>query len=404
MNPIDVIRIATKSFSERKLRAVLTIIGIAIGPLALVMISSVTQGYSKYIVTQIESLGQNLIAVFPSGDYDLTQQDLDFMRSIPGVARAEPFYSTQGRIKIGAEEKDIYIYALPIDFLLQAVSNLEIKEGDIPGPTEAVKVVVGYNIAYDENGNSVYRLGDVISITVMRIEPGGKVKFKRVSVIISGILDKYGGAMFLNPDDTIFMNLDAGEKLIGMKKWSGILILVEDSSLVENIATYLRNTYRNSVEIVSFLAIARIASSITNAVNFMTFAASLAAFAVAIAGVAATMITSVIERTKEIGVMKALGFTDRQVLTLILTESLLMSILGGIIGISLGVIGAYALASRGLTISSGTAVITINAHPEINAVLIARTALLTMFVGVIGGLFPAYRAAKIPPAVALRYE
>ena len=136
----------------------------------------------------------------------------------------------------------------------------------------------------------------------------------------------------------------------------------------------------------------------------MTFAASLAAFAVAVAGVAATMITSVIERTREIGVMKALGFTDGQVLILIISEGIIMSLIGAVIGISLGSIGAYILSSRGLTISSGFTEIVINAPPDINIYNISLTTLMTIFIGIIGSAFPAYRAAKIPPAMALRYE
>jgi len=85
-------------------------------------------------------------------------------------------------------------------------------------------------------------------------------------------------------------------------------------------------------------------------------------------------------------------------------EALLMSLLGAAIGITLGVIGAYALSSQGLVISSGTNQIVIQAPPEITVDTIIFTLLITIAVGLIGGIFPAYRAAKIPPAVALRYE
>jgi putative ABC transport system permease protein len=117
------------------------------------------------------------------------------------------------------------------------------------------------------------------------------------------------------------------------------------------------------------------------------------------------MITSVIERTREIGVLKALGFKDREVLLMILSESIVMSIIGGSIGIILGVVGAQVLASRGFVISiSQQNTIVITAPPKITAFNILRATALTLLVGVVGGLFPAYRAARIPPAVALRYE
>jgi len=137
--------------------------------------------------------------------------------------------------------------------------------------------------------------------------------------------------------------------------------------------------------------------------SFITFATSLSAFAVAAVGIAATMINSVIERTREIGVLKALGFTDGQVMSLILSEGIVMSIIGGIIGIILGVIGANMLATRGFTIRGATE-LRIYAPPLITPDLIIRTFIITITIGILGGLFPAYRAAKIPPAVALRYE
>jgi len=399
----DIVRLAVKTLLEKRTRAILTIIGIAIGPLAMIMINGVTSGYSKYIVEQIQGLGQNLIVVTPTEDYELTESDLDFFKSLNGVADAVPFYTTQGRIRVGSEEKDVYVYAVDYDFLFKAIPSLEVRKGVIPSSSDIIKCIIGYDIAYEDN-DRVYELGDVVSIEIINVKPGGKVEIKHLNLIVSAILEKYGGAAFLNPDQTIFMSLESAERLLGVKDWAGILILAEDPIYVNNITETINNVYGRNVNVISFLAIAEIASSITGAVNFMTFAASLAAFAVAVAGVAATMITSVIERTREIGVMKALGFTDGQVLILIISEGIIMSLIGAVIGISLGSIGAYILSSRGLTISSGFTEIVINAPPDINIYNISLTTLMTIFIGIIGSAFPAYRAAKIPPAMALRYE
>jgi len=111
------------------------------------------------------------------------------------------------------------------------------------------------------------------------------------------------------------------------------------------------------------------------------------------------------ERTREIGVMKAIGYTNRQILLLILMESIVMSLVGGTAGISIGVVGAYILASRGFTIGGiGEGGITLQLSPLITPTLITQTLALTIFIGLVGGILPAYRASKIPPVVALRYE
>jgi putative ABC transport system permease protein len=157
------------------------------------------------------------------------------------------------------------------------------------------------------------------------------------------------------------------------------------------------------LRVIAFSAIAETISSVTDAINFINFSTSLSAFAVAIAGTAATMITAVMERTREIGVMKAIGYTNGQILFMILLESIMMSLIGGSIGISLGVVGAHLLSSQGFSIR-GMVGLTFVVSPKITSTLIGQTILLTITVGLIGGALPAYRASKIPPVVALRYE
>lgn len=398
----DVVRLSTKTLSERKLRALLTIIGIAIGPLALVSIQGVVSGYGNYIITSIMGLGQNLIVVTPASGYKLTESDLAAMLSIEGVEDASPFYTTQGELTIGGEKKTVYVYGIKMEFLFKALTSLKLEKGAIPPSSELNRGVIGHSIAYSD-GEAAYGLGDVLSITVYQLREN-RVAVKKLNIVVDGILEKYGGAAFLNPDQTVFISMETAERVLGVKDWTGILILAESPEVVDQVTATIRKAWGNRVDVISFLAIARIASSIISTVNFITFSASVSAFAVAIAGTASTMITSVMERTREIGVLKALGFSDRDVLVLIISEGVLMALIGGAIGISLGYLGAQILASHGLTISGTPMTIRIEASPEITPLLVLQTLLLTMFVGIVGAIFPAYRAMKIPPAVALKYE
>lgn len=401
---LDVLKLAFKALTERKTRALLTIVGIAIGPLALVMISSVIDGYADYVITQIEGLGQNAIVLFPESGYRFRDSDLNQIRALTGVKRAEPFYTIQAQVKVGTQSRIVFVYAIPIDIVFETIRGLEIAEGYIPSDADYLKAVVGHKIVFDDNNNRVYELGDVITLTYMR-SAGSKTEIKRVSISVAAVLKEFGGAFVLSPDTTIFIPLSGGQRILGLNEWSGIFVLAERSEYIPMLIRELEKIYGNSASIISFQSIANIASSIIGAMNFISFAASLSAFAVAIAGVAATMITSVIERTREIGVLKAIGFTDTQVLIMILMESIIMSLVGGIIGISLGVIGAHVLASRGFELRAATqAVMVIRAAPRVSVYNISRAVSLTVFVGIAGGILPAYRAAKIPPAVALRYE
>ena len=400
---LDFLRYALKTMSERRIRAALTIIGIAIGPIAMVSISSVVAGYSDYVIKSIEGLGQNLVVVFPTAKYDLKQEDLEYIRSLPGVLRAEPFYALKGKVQRGPEEVDVQVYFVDITILFDALKGLRVEKGSLPASSEYTRAVIGHFIAFDEQGEEYYDLGDVLTIKTTRITEEGEIKTEKINVVVSAILAEFGNAFVINPDQTVFLPLNAGKTLAGLKKWDGILVVAEDPAYVDNITRTLRDAYMDKANIVSLIEIARVVASITAAMNFVTYATSLAAFAVAATGVAATMITSIIERTREIGVLKAIGFTNREVVLMVLLEALIMSILGAAIGIVVGAVGAHILSQKGMVIR-GAHTFVIRAPPMITWELLARTLGLTIIVGVLGSIIPAYQAARIPPATALRYE
>lgn len=394
-----------KVLTEKKFRAVLTIIGISIGPLALVMMTSTVRGYANYVENAILALGQNTVVILPSERYRLTSSDLDYVRSFDEVSEAEPFYSTQGYIQTVEGRKNVFIYAVDPSILVKAIGNLELEGGEFPLDTEITYCVIGHSIAYSTTSNTkLFEVGDVITVNLVEVLSGGKLNIRKVSIRVKGVLKEFGGAAFVSPDQTVFLPVRSGPSILNMKDVSGIFIVAKDPSLVDALTRKLRDVYQDKVTVVAFQQIARTVASVTAALDFIVFSASLSAFAVAVAGTASTMITSVIERTREIGVLKALGFTDKQVVFMILAESIIMSLIGGAIGITTGVVGAYMLSSRGLTISAGSSGLLIVANPEITTDLIALTILITVAVGILGGTLPAYRAAKIPPAMALRYE
>lgn len=398
----DVVRYAYKVLSERKLRAALTIVGVSIGPIAMVAIISVMQGYSETILQQLTTFGQNTVVLFPEKGYVFTERDLNYIRSLPEVSELTPFYYARGTIKQRGSTMEVYIYATNLDVIFKVISNLEVLDGKIPPPTSRSEGLAGYYIVYEKySGEAVHSIGDVVTIEVAEIASGG-IKFRKIPIRITGVLDRYGNALLVDPDKTIFLPLSAGPSLLKQDRWSGIFIVAKDASLVDSLVKKLQDTYEDYVSMVAFIRIAKTVNSITSALDFLLYSTSIASFAVAVAGVAATMITSVMERTREIGVLKALGFTSRDVLLMILTEGLIISLIGATIGITIGSIGAHMLASGGLRL--GGLGVKITASPKITPTLVGEALGLTVVVGIMGGLFPAYRASKIPPAVALRYE
>ncbi len=396
----DIIRFALTVLRERKLRAVLTIIGIAIGPAAMVAIIGTVQGYSNVIVGQLSSLGENTIVVFPTGEYSLGSSDITYIKNLKGVDSVTPFYNLRGTYKRSdGKTLDVSIYAIDLNDLFKVISSLKILEGNIPPSTAYSSGIIGYSIAFNENNRQMAKIGNVVTIRVAVAEEN-KIKVKIYNIRVTGILNKYGNALVMNPDTTIFLPLEAGRTILGLSKYTGILVTVKNSHYISSVNDKIKDKYKDLVNVIEFEEIAHSVGSVINTLNFLLFVLSISAFVVAITGIMATMFTSVIERTREIGVLKAIGYSSTQVLILILTESIIMSIIGGIAGISIGAVGAYILASRSFTM--GTVVL--QASPAITPELLLFSLGMAALVGVVGGLIPAYRASKVMPVVALRYE
>jgi len=400
INIVDLLLLAFSALRERRLRAALTILGIAIGPAAMVAIIGTTEGYTDTIVNQLQALGQNTVVIFPAKDYKLSNNDVNKIKKLSYVNDITPFYQSRGQFrKPDGTSMMVTIYALDLNLLNKIVVGSKLAEGGIPPQSLYTNCVVGNDVVISK-GIKYYDVGEAITVYIPTMK-GDKLVISSVSFRIAGILAPYGTVFPVNPDASIFLPLQAGKSLLNIKDYSGIFIIAKSAEVVDALVNELKSMYGDNVEIVSLKEIAKTVTNIINILNNLLFTVSSISFAVAFTGIMSTMFTSVVERTREIGILKALGYSSRDVLMLFLYESIVMTLIGVIIGIASGVVGAHFIAYRPLRIAGSWTVVS---EPKITYLLILRALGNSLMVGVVGGLLPAWKASKMVPVEALRYE
>ena len=415
----DIISFSLSNLMHRGLRSWLTILGIVVGIAAVVSIISIGTGTQQAISAQLGGLGADIITVSsgfnrafgfggPEGPnqratttaQNLTIKDVQVIKSVPGVLYVDGIISGRVSINYLAENASVSVEGVdPLAWKGMTTSVLD--SGRFLDPGDENSIVIGNRIA-----NEMFK--QPLSLN-MQINVGGK-PFK-----IVGILQQSGS--FGGSDNTIYMPISAARTIITdavANQFSSIQIKVADpssvndtSNAIEQRLLILRHVNENTKDftISSSQTFQSTISSVTSTMNlFLAGIAAISLFVGAI-GIANTMFMSVMERTRQIGVLKALGTTNLEIMKLYLMESSIMGLIGGLMGIFLGFISSGIISELGIRIMGiggrglGTGTLTV-----ITPDLILFALGFSVFVGAISGILPARRAAGLQPVEALRYE
>ena len=406
MRAIDIIMYAIRAISERKTRSALTILGIMIGPAAVVGITSLTSGYGQNIHSQLLELGTNTMLIEPNGQNTITPQEMDQIETISGVSGVYPYYAIPAQINTPGGKEEVVVFAINLQTGLEsAVPGIQLYQGQFPQPSNTFGAVVGWGIANPQNTQyPSYGLNSVITLTM---SVRGQIVTK--SFLVMGILKKFGPSFIVNVDQGIFVPLSTGRQLTGNAPYDGLLVVAKSSSDVSYITDSIKKLYGNGLQVLSSQEAINVANSIVGTLNLLLASAASVSFLVAFVGVTTTMYTSTLERTREIGILKAIGFRNRDVMNIFMFESGIMGLLGGILGAVAGVVGSYALAAImpmfmrfGGGQSSGFSMGYV--APAFSPVAILSIIIVSALIGVLAGSIPAYRASRVEPVKVLRNE
>ncbi|MBM7867457.1 FtsX-like permease family protein [Heliobacterium gestii] len=405
MNISETLRLAFRSVKVNKMRSFLTALGIIIGVSAVITLVAIGQGASSSITDQIQGLGSNLLIVTPgqasqggvrmgAGTLNtLTPEDVNAIAKVRTVSAVAPSVTKQAQLVYRNQNMAASVEGTSADY--PRVRTIDLQAGRFFNKYEAQGqanvAIVGANVVENLFGDH--------SANVI----GQKIEIKQIPFTIVGVLASQGGAGMTNNDDKVFVPVTtAMNRLFGLTKVNTIYVSAQSTDAIDQAQADVTSTLRiqhnlsakedNDFSITSQAQILNTAQGITGIMTSLL--AGIAAISLIVGGIGIMniMLVSVTERTREIGIRKAIGATRGVILRQFLIESIVLSLAGGIIGILIGVGGSQLIGS----ITALTTKVTLTP--------VLFSFFFSMLVGVVFGVYPARKAASLNPIDALRYE
>ena len=433
MKALDIFSMAFEALKSRKLRAALTILGIVIGIATIVVLISLTDGLRVSVTGLAGKTGASTLTLSSVGEFlpggrgvKLTSSDVRSIKLIEGVSEVIPYVSGRVTLSAGGKSYTATVMGIDNDLLPEIFSDMSVAQGTLLSTIDYSGIVVGYNVAYppDSPGTTFTSVGQLLSVETEAATASGSVTSAH-TYVVKGVLSEYGTSLFVQLDDSVFLSLPAANMLLKRNygDYDGLIVVAKTIDDVSSITTSLEEIYGSNVRIMSSEQLATTIGSMIGQIQLFLGAIAAISLVVAGVGIANIMYISVIERTRIIGLFKAVGSNSRTIMVLFLTEAAIIGVLGGGVGCSIGAVMAYVAGwlltgfqsqssaqtagTRGgaqTGLMGGGAFRLGSLQPVFTPQLIIIAIGFGIIVSVVAGFFPARKAAKLDPATALRYE
>lgn len=394
MNFGELITLAIRAIIGNKLRSFLTTLGIIIGVFAIIVLVSIGSGLQSYITNEISSLGSNVIFVLPGSSgslgsvmsHNLTIQDSkNLERRMISTGKVAPELRQVETIKYkNVKDKGVFVIGTSSEYP-KVIQSIKIVQGNFftsgQESSGANVTVIGYSV-YTKYFNGQNSIGK-------RIFLGNKL------YTIAGVLGKIGSFAGVDADNNVIIPIELASEQYGVNSVARIDVAANSPELLPIVTrqinqTLLRKLTSDDYSIETADSLKATISNVTNMLSLALGGIAGISLLVGGIGVANIMLVSVTERTKEIGLRKALGAKRNDILKQFLLEAIMLSVTGGVIGIILGMLVSVVIAI--LLVSTVT----------LWSILLAFG--FSVAIGIIFGMAPAIRASKLSPIDALRYE
>ena len=398
---IDYFNIALRTFKHKPTRSWLTIIGIFIGVAAVVALISLGQGLQDAVNKQFEMMNPNSIYILPgsglygtlaaiSGSEKLTEHELSILKRVNGIEKISGFSNVLAGIEYGDEIKYAFVIGYdPKEMTLNEINSISLTIGRELKDNDKYRAIIGWD----------YYTGNVFK---KKVSLNDNIKINNRTFTVIGIADKVG-----NPEDDkqIYIPITTMREMYGDVGYTTIVAIVKDNYPIDIVAERIKEMIRKDrglkegeedFTVQTMTQVKETYGNVLLIVQIMVGGIAAISLIVGGIGIMNTMYTSVLERTREIGIMKTVGAKNIDILMIFLIESGLLGLIGGIIGIILGFL-----------ISKGIETITIQSQLPFSASypwwLFVGSLLFSFIIGCLSGLLPALQAAKMKPAESIRY-
>jgi putative ABC transport system permease protein len=428
MKPNDIFSYAFSAIKLRKLRAGLTTLGVVIGIAAIVALLSITQGLQVAIASQLQkgfatdtlivSAGGGLGGGADSG-FSLILNDTQTISQIENVTAALAIIQRVGYIKTTNGQTN-RVTIVGVDFAAYKEiynSTFIAEDGTISSDPENDTVIVGKRVSDPWNNGTLFcSVGETVTI-IWTNTTARPLQNTTYTGTVAAVLQEVGGFSIGGPSDTsIYIPISKAQSFFRTEKCEIIIVKLKssDKTTIDSTAKTIRNAFGGQVTVTSSTAVLNIISSVFSTIEL--FLAGIAAISLLVAGIGIMniMIVSLMERTREIGILKALGMKNRTVLLIFLCEAAIIGLMGALIGVGTGwglaelVIRIFsANGSFGFGIRQGgqaTLAGGITIAPILTPTVLLGAIAFGLLVSVVFALYPALRASRLKPVEALRYE